>query len=208
MRTALRILRGWLDRDERLDLRIGVNVSARQVRDAGLPARMADWLAEFGIEPARVVLELTESVMLDEADDAIEVMQRLHELGLRFAVDDFGTGYSSLAYLRRLPVDMVKTDRAFVVCELGRDAASADLVRAVIEMARSLRLDVVAEGVEHPEQRDLLEEMGCGFAQGYLFSRPVSAEVPPPHLLDGQRRPQGPAHGPGPAGQGEARRAG
>ena len=206
MRTALKTLRGWLDHDERLDLRIGVNVSARQVRDAGLPARMADWLAEYGIEPERVVLELTESVMLDEADDAIVVMQRLRELGLRFAVDDFGTGYSSLAYLRRLPVDIVKTDRAFVR-ELGRDAASADLVRAVIEMARSLRLDVVAEGVEHPEQRDLLVEMGCGFAQGYLFSRPVGAEVLLPHLLDGPLRPLDPAQERGPIGQGETRRA-
>ena len=206
MRTALETLRGWLDRDDDLDLRIGVNVSARQVRDAGLPARMADWLVEYGIEPARVVLELTESVMLDEADEAIEVMQRLRELGLRFAVDDFGTGYSSLAYLRRLPVDIVKTDRAFVR-ELGRDAASADLVRAVIEMARSLRLDVVAEGVEHAEQRDLLVEMGCGFAQGYLFSRPVSAEVLLPHLLDWRRPLQDPAQTPGSDGRGERRRA-
>jgi diguanylate cyclase (GGDEF)-like protein/PAS domain S-box-containing protein len=206
MRTALETLRGWLDRDGRLDLRIGVNVSARQVRDPDLPNRMAGWLAEYGIEPARVVLELTESVMLDEADDAIEVMQSLRELGLRFAVDDFGTGYSSLAYLRRLPVDIVKTDRAFVR-ELGRDAASADLVRAVIEMARSLRLDVVAEGVEHPEQRDLLVEMGCGFAQGYLFSRPVGAEVLLPHLLGGSRRSGDPAQEPGGMVRGEARRA-
>jgi diguanylate cyclase (GGDEF)-like protein/PAS domain S-box-containing protein len=206
MRTALGTLRSWLDHDESLDLRIGVNVSARQVRDAGLPARMAGWLAQYGIEPARVVLELTESVMLDEADDAIEVMQRLRELGLRFAVDDFGTGYSSLAYLRRLPVDIVKTDRAFVR-ELGRDAASADLVRAVIEMARSLRLDVVAEGVEHPEQRDLLVEMGCGFAQGYLFSRPVGAEVLLPHLLEGRRPPHEPAQATEPVARLETRRA-
>ena len=206
IRTALKTLRGWLDHDERLDLRIGANVSARQVRDPDLPARMAEWLAEYEIEPARLVLELTESVMLDEADDAIEVMQRLRELGLRFAVDDFGTGYSSLAYLRRLPVDIVKTDRAFVR-ELGRDAASADLVRAVIEMARSLRLDVVAEGVEHREQRDLLMEMGCGFAQGYFFSRPVGAEALLPRLLEGQHRSSDSAREPARLGHGETRRA-
>jgi diguanylate cyclase (GGDEF)-like protein/PAS domain S-box-containing protein len=206
MRTALETLRSWLDRDDSLDLRIGVNVSARQVRDASLPARMADWLAEYRIEPARVVLELTESVMLDEADEAIEVMQRLRELGLRFAVDDFGTGYSSLAYLRRLPVDIVKTDRAFVR-DLGRDAASADLVRAVIEMARSLRLDVVAEGVELPEQRDLLVAMGCGFAQGYLFSRPVGAEVLLPHLLETRHPQQRPAQQTSPVERHETRRA-
>ncbi len=183
LRESLKALRGW-DREGQLDLRVGVNVSARQVRDPGLPGRVAGWLAEYRIDPARLVLELTESVMIDEADDAIEVMQRLRELGVRFAVDDFGTGYSSLAYLRRLPVDIVKTDRAFVR-ELGSDEASADVVRAVVEMARSLRLDVVAEGVESSRQLDALVAMGCGFAQGYLFSRPVSAEALLPRLRGG-----------------------
>ena len=184
MRTALATLGDWLARDAALDLRMGVNVSARQVRDPQLPSRLAGWLAEHAIDPSRLVLELTESVMLDEADDAIDVMQQLRELGVRFAVDDFGTGYSSLAYLRRLPVDIVKTDRAFVR-ELGHDDTSDDLVRAVIEMARSLRLDVVAEGVEDVVQRDALLEMGCGFAQGYLFSRPVAAAALWPRLRDG-----------------------
>ena len=187
LRTAMSTLARWREQDPALDLRVGVNVSARQVRDRDLPGRVASWLAEFGLDPARLVLELTESVMLDEADDAIEVMQHLRELGVRFAVDDFGTGYSSLAYLRRLPVDIVKTDRAFVR-ELGRDDASADLVRAVVEMARSLRLDVVAEGVEDLDQHDALVEMGCGFAQGYHFARPMAAEALLPRLREGSTR--------------------
>jgi predicted signal transduction protein with EAL and GGDEF domain len=183
LQQSLAALARW-NRDGMLDLRMGVNVSARQVRDPGLPARVAGWLAEHRVDPGRLVLELTESVMLDEADEAIEVMSRLRELGVRFAVDDFGTGYSSLAYLRRLPVDIVKTDRAFVR-DLGSDEASEDLVRAVVEMARSLRLDVVAEGVETAAQLAALHRMGCGFAQGYLFSRPVSAEALLPRLTQG-----------------------
>lgn len=208
MRTALATMARWLADDATLDLRVGVNVSARQVRDPQLPGRLAGWLADSAIDPSRLVLELTESVMLDEADDAIEVMQQLRELGIRFAVDDFGTGYSSLAYLRRLPVDIVKTDRAFVR-ELGRDDASTDLVRAVVEMARSLRLDVVAEGVEDVEQRDALIEMGCGFAQGHLFSRPVAADVLAPRLRSGIDPGAALTHaGPAAAASGAPRRPG
>ena len=193
LRSALGALRTWLDIEPELDLRLGVNVSGRQMRDPDLPVRVACWLQEFSIDPQRLVLELTESVMIDEADEAIEIMEQLRRLGVRFAVDDFGTGYSSLAYLRRLPVDIVKTDRAFVR-ELGQDEASSDLVRAVIEMARSLHLDVVAEGVETVEQRDALLGMGCAFAQGFLFARPVAAAALTTRLLanhstDGPRPP-------------------
>jgi diguanylate cyclase (GGDEF)-like protein/PAS domain S-box-containing protein len=182
--AALAALREWLDVRPDLVLRVGVNVSGRQMRDPGLPHRFARKLADHGIDPSFLVLELTESVMLDEADIALEVMNELRELGVRFAVDDFGTGYSSLAYLRRLPVSIVKTDRAFVH-GLGSSTENSaeDLVRAIIEMARSLRLDVVAEGVETAEQHRALVSMGCAFGQGYHFARPVSAAALSPRLL-------------------------
>jgi diguanylate cyclase (GGDEF)-like protein/PAS domain S-box-containing protein len=174
--AALGSLRGWLDERPELVLRVGVNVSGRQMRDPGLPGRVARKLDDLNLDPAMLVLELTESVMLDEADLAIEVMHELRQLGVRFAVDDFGTGYSSLAYLQRLPVSIIKTDRAFVHA-LERDDGAEDLVRAIVEMARSLRLDVVAEGVETTVQHEALTRLGCRFGQGHHFGRPVSASA-------------------------------
>jgi diguanylate cyclase (GGDEF)-like protein/PAS domain S-box-containing protein len=179
---ALRTLRGWLDQRPGLVLRMGVNVSARQMRDPGLPGRVARKLEALDLDPSLLIMELTESVMLDEADLAIEVMHELRRLGVSFAVDDFGTGYSSLAYLRRLPVSIVKTDRAFVN-SLGIEEGADQLVRAIIEMARSMHLDVVAEGVETLVQHDVLRELGCIYGQGYRFAHPVAANVLGPRLL-------------------------
>ena len=154
-------------------LGVAVNVSARQL-GAPLVALVTEVLAAAGLPPEDLTLELTESVLVD-ARATKTALTALRDLGVHLAVDDFGTGYSSLAYLRKLPVDVLKLDRSFV-SELGTAQADA-LSRTVVQLAADLGLSVVAEGVETEEQRDALVEMGCGFAQGWLFGRPVPARL-------------------------------
>jgi diguanylate cyclase (GGDEF)-like protein/PAS domain S-box-containing protein len=180
---ALAATRHWLDDRPELLLRIGVNISARQLRDPDLVGRIAALLATYDVPASWLVLELTESTMLDDVDTALSVMHQLKSFGVRFAVDDFGTGYSSLAYLHRLPVDVVKIDRGFTN-DLGHDLGVDQLVRTVVDLGRNLELDTLAEGVETVEQRRILESMGCGFAQGYLFAPPLSREDLGRLLLD------------------------
>ncbi|MEQ1788733.1 MAG: EAL domain-containing protein, partial [Acidimicrobiales bacterium] len=162
---------------------VAVNLAARQVVDPGAVTTVAAILARTGIDPRRVVLEITESVLLDA--DAIG--HRLHELralGVLLAIDDFGTGYSSLSYLTRLPVDIVKIDRSFVE-RLGGPPGDEVLVRAVVQLARSLGLRSVGEGVETPAQLERLQSFGCDAAQGFLFGRPR----PEPQFDLGSLRP-------------------
>jgi diguanylate cyclase (GGDEF)-like protein/PAS domain S-box-containing protein len=173
--AALRTTRGWIDRVPGTVLRTAVNVSPRQLRDRSFHDRVQAALAEHAVPADRLVLEVTETVMLEDPDQTLRVMHGLRELGVRFAIDDFGTGYSSLAYLRRLPVDIVKIDRSFVH-GLTDDRAAHDLVRSIVDLAGGMGLDVVAEGVETETQRALLRTMGCGYAQGYLFGRPCPSE--------------------------------
>jgi diguanylate cyclase (GGDEF)-like protein/PAS domain S-box-containing protein len=155
-------------------LRLAVNLSPRQLLEPDLPDVVADVLRETGFPAERLTMEVTESVLVDEGPYATTTLQRLRDMGVRLSIDDFGTGYSSLVYLRRLNADALKIDRSFVD-GLGRDSEADTIVRAVIGLARSLGLDLVAEGVETEEQRRLLVELGCHFAQGYLFSRPLPA---------------------------------
>jgi EAL domain-containing protein (putative c-di-GMP-specific phosphodiesterase class I) len=150
--------------------RIAVNMAARQVLDPAAVTTVAAILSRTGIDPRRVVLEITESVLLD----AEAIGHRLHELrglGVLLAIDDFGTGYSSLSYLTRLPVDIVKIDRSFVE-RLGGPPGDELLVRAVVQLAASLGLRSVGEGVETPGQLERLQSFGCDAAQGYLFGHP------------------------------------
>jgi diguanylate cyclase (GGDEF)-like protein/PAS domain S-box-containing protein len=153
-------------------LRLSVNLSPRQLLEPDLSDVVAEVLAETGFPVDRLTMEVTESVLVDEGPYATTTLRRLRELGVSLSIDDFGTGYSSLVYLRRLNADALKIDRSFVD-GLGRDAEADAIVRTVIGLARSLGLDLVAEGVETEEQRRLLIELGCQFAQGYLFSRPL-----------------------------------
>jgi len=157
-------------------LRLAVNVSAQQFRSPDFLEAVTGALRATGLEPSRLELELTESVLVDNRDEAILILKRLKALGVQIAVDDFGTGYSSLSYLSRLPIDCLKIDRSFVsrVQERGRDAAIA---QAVITLAHSLGLRVVAEGVETDDQREFLRSHACDLGQGYLFSRPVQADA-------------------------------
>lgn len=156
------------------DLTVAVNISAVQFRRGNLAAQVETALNEAGLPPAALELELTESILMENADAAVRILDRLAELGTRLAIDDFGTGYSSLAYLKRFRVDRLKIDRSFVR-DVTSDPEDATIVSAVIQMARGLDLRTLAEGVEDAATRDFLIARGCDEAQGFLFGRPLPA---------------------------------
>jgi diguanylate cyclase (GGDEF)-like protein len=153
-------------------LRVSVNISAYQLRQASLSRVVSEVLSETGLRPERLCLELTESSIMVNAESAVGTLNELKEIGVRVAIDDFGTGYSSLGYLKRLPIDILKIDKSFVRDTPG-DPDSAALVRAIITLAHNLRLKVIAEGVRTEEQLEFLRTLQCDEAQGYLFSRPL-----------------------------------
>ena len=156
-------------------LTIAVNLSPRQLHEADLVETVVAALADAGLPAERLNLEITEAVLVDDSPTIVELLRRLKALGLRISIDDFGTGYSSLSYLRRLPIDTLKIAKPFVdvVTKGTQDEA---LARAVVALARSLQLEVIAEGIEEEAQLDLLVRMGCELGQGYLVSRPVPAD--------------------------------
>jgi diguanylate cyclase (GGDEF)-like protein/PAS domain S-box-containing protein len=155
-------------------LRMAINVSARQFHDPTLVSVVAHVLAEHGLAPEQLELEITESMSMKDPEESCRILASLKELGVSIAIDDFGTGYSNLAYLRQFPVSRIKLDRAFV-SELGSHSSSHAIVEAIVAMAHKLDLQVVAEGVETAEQCDQLLGYGCDELQGYWFSRPVDA---------------------------------
>ncbi|MBK9348335.1 MAG: EAL domain-containing protein [Burkholderiales bacterium] len=154
-------------------LKIAVNMSARQFRQDDLEQRIAAIFAQTGADPAGVILELTESMVMHDVDSARSALRALKGLGLSLSLDDFGTGYSSLSYLRRFPIDELKIDRSFIN-DIHENSDDAAIAGAIVAMARSLGLSVVAEGVEKLEQATALESMGCNQVQGYYFSRPLA----------------------------------
>ena len=157
-------------------LTVNVNVSSRQLSDSRLVDEVEQALSESGLSPETLSLEVTESSLIDRADETLATLERLKALNIQLEIDDFGTGYSSLSRLQRLPFDTLKIDRSFIrEMRIGND--SADIVKAIVEMAHSLRLKVIAEGVETEEQLWQLRELGCNYVQGFLFSRPVSAAI-------------------------------
>ena len=156
-------------------LSISVNLSARQLAQRDLPPLVADVLRDTGVDPGDLHLELTESSLMEDPDAALAAMTELRDLGVRLVLDDFGTGYSSLAYVQRFPIAMLKVDRSFVA-DLGENSPGGAIVAAVANMARGLGVDVVAEGVETEAQAAALQALGCEYAQGYLYGRPVPAE--------------------------------
>jgi diguanylate cyclase (GGDEF)-like protein/PAS domain S-box-containing protein len=155
-------------------LNISVNVSAVQLADPGFPDQVAEAIADSAIDPDRLWLEITESTLMRDADEAVVVLQAFRDLGLHLEIDDFGTGYSSLSYLQRFPVESLKIDRSFVA-ELDQRADNAAIVRAIIGLGDSLGMPIIAEGVERRAQVDRLQALGCHLAQGYLFGRPLPA---------------------------------
>lgn len=173
LRVACAQARQWVEKAP--DLIVCVNVSARQLRTPDFTQRLAEILAEAGLHPGSLELEITESVMISEPEQAIEVLLRIRDMGVGVALDDFGTGFSSLSYLKQLPVKFIKIDRSFIR-ELPDNAEDALLVRGILALAKTLDIGTVAEGVETEEQRVLLRQAGCELAQGYLFARPLPAE--------------------------------
>lgn len=167
---------------------VSVNVSGHQLIEGDLIADIARLLAQNGVEPRWLEVELTESSLMENTQHTIASLQRLHAMGVKIAIDDFGTGYSSLAYLRRFPIDTLKIDIAFIR-EVTSNPQDAAITRTIIELAHSLSLRVVAEGVETQAQMAFLKDAGCDQIQGYLFSRPLPVETLERLLLERLEQP-------------------
>ncbi len=177
IQEACRQLRAWqLEMPEAEALSVSVNVSCRQFVKDGLVEHVAQVLAETGLAPSCLKLEITESVLMHDAAHTARELTRLKSLGVKIAIDDFGTGYSSLSYLRQLPIDHLKIDRSFISGQ-DCDGESQEIVKSIISLARSLGLTVIAEGVECPDQLDRLRLADCDKAQGFMFSRPVDKDA-------------------------------
>jgi diguanylate cyclase (GGDEF)-like protein/PAS domain S-box-containing protein len=173
--TACAQLKVWEACPSTRDLQLTVNVSVLQFHQSDFVGQVEQALVNSGVDPARLKLELTESMVLGHVDEIIDKMHRLKALGIGFSLDDFGTGYSSLACLKRLPLEQIKIDQSFVR-DIPQDQNDAAIVRAILAMSGSLGLQVVAEGVENRAQRDFLMASGCALFQGYLFGEPMPAE--------------------------------
>ena len=184
---ACRQIRAWNDAGL-TGINVAVNVSARQFRSAELETVLADALARHGISAHQLTLELTESMLMESPEQAIERLRRMKDSGLELALDDFGTGYSSLAYLGRLPMDQLKIDRSFVV-NIVADRNAANIASSVIDLAHRMQLKVVAEGVETEEQLSYLGSNHCDEMQGYYFSKPVTADEFARQLREGKSLP-------------------
>ncbi len=161
---------------QEVPLRINVNLSGRQIQRADVVERVSEIIQRTGIEPSRLTLEITESVMMKDLDEAVLRLLALKGLGVRLALDDFGTGYSSLANLGSLPLDTIKIDRSFVA-RLGKHEGSSATIAAIVALAETLHLDITSEGVETESQLAELQSLGCTFGQGFLFDRPLGADT-------------------------------
>ena len=179
LRETCRQIKRWetssSDRNEFSLPLIAVNVSPKQFRQPDFVAQVKDILDEFQLNPDRLVLELTEGIVIADVDDTVNKMNKLKSTGIQFAIDDFGTGYSSLAYLKRLPIDVLKIDQSFVR-DITTNNSNSSIVEAIISMARHLGLNVTAEGVETSNELDVLRSHKCTVFQGYYFSKPLAAK--------------------------------
>jgi diguanylate cyclase (GGDEF)-like protein len=176
LRDACRQAARWAAADDTRPLTVTVNLSARQLADPHIVDVVTAALTDADLDPKRLVLEITETVLMQDREAAAATLWQLKALGVRIAIDDFGTGYSSLAYLRRFPIDMLKIAREFVD-GLGRDEHDDVITRAIVELAGTLGLLTVAEGIETHDQQTFVTALGCDLGQGYLFSKPVDAEA-------------------------------
>jgi EAL domain-containing protein (putative c-di-GMP-specific phosphodiesterase class I) len=175
LRTAVAQRRAWSDAGVP-DVPVAVNLSGKQFLGTDVVALVDGVLRESGLPPRLLELELTESISMDDPARTADLMRQLRELGATLSIDDFGTGYSSLSYLKRLPVDKLKVDRSFVL-DIHQSADSLAMVKAIIAMAHTLRLTVIAEGVESDEQVAALRSAGCDQIQGDYFSKPLDADA-------------------------------
>jgi EAL domain-containing protein (putative c-di-GMP-specific phosphodiesterase class I) len=181
LHTACRDIARWNDTHPEAPLHIAVNLSARQVVDASLVDDVIAALNTTGLTPGRLTLEITETIVMEDHERSIARLHALKALGVRLAIDDFGTGYSSLAYLRLLPLDIVKIDKAFIDC-VPQDIEGTVLVKAILRLAETLHLDAIAEGVTTAAQAASLKSYGCRLAQGFHFARPLPLDALVIHL--------------------------
>jgi diguanylate cyclase (GGDEF)-like protein len=181
LETACRQARAWREQDPTSNLVLSVNLSGRQFGHPDLLGAVLAILDRTGLPPSALELEITESVAMEESEATMRTLRALRDVGVRLVLDDFGTGYSSLAYLKRLPLDSIKLDRAFIA-DLGVHDANIPIVSAVVALAHGLGIDVVAEGIETVEQRVLLESLGCDRGQGFLYAPPLPAEAAAAYL--------------------------
>jgi EAL domain-containing protein (putative c-di-GMP-specific phosphodiesterase class I) len=183
LREACRQNKAW--QDEGLPpARVSVNLSARQFQQRDIAKLVMQVLEETGLDPQYLELELTESTIMRNAEEAVSMLNELHALGIGLAIDDFGTGYSSLSYLKRFPVDRLKIDRSFV-SDIGESSDDETITSAIIALAHSLNLQVIAEGVETSTQLDFLKERACDEMQGYFFAKPLPHDLIPGMLQRG-----------------------
>lgn len=182
LRTACTQLKRWMDMPDMPRLRIAVNLSVKQLLQSDFASTVENVLANTGLPAHLLELEITESTLMENAVDTLEALHRLRNLGVRLSIDDFGTGYSSLSYLKRFPVDIIKIDRSFVR-DTPNDADDAAIVTGIIALAHSLRLEVVAEGVETEAQLTFLRDQHCDILQGYYLSKPIPADKFEPFVL-------------------------
>jgi EAL domain-containing protein (putative c-di-GMP-specific phosphodiesterase class I) len=174
LRTACAQLQEWLGQGM-APIRVAVNLSVRQLLQKNFAETVEAALADTGLPPELLELEITESTLMENAQDTLQALYRLRQLGVRLSIDDFGTGYSSLSYLKRFPVDIIKIDRSFVR-DVPQDADDAAIITGIIALAHSLRLEVVAEGVETEQQLDFLRAQQCDLLQGFYLSEAVPAD--------------------------------
>ncbi|HQU85461.1 MAG TPA: EAL domain-containing protein [Pyrinomonadaceae bacterium] len=174
---SCRQMREWQDKfDLKTPLIVSVNLSARQLEQKDLIMQIEHILYETRFDPRNLKLEITESVIMNNAEQAAETVNQLREMGIRVSIDDFGTGYSSLSYLHHFPIDTLKVDRSFIN-RIGAEKENGEIVQTIINLAYNLGMEVVAEGVETAEQLDFLREIQCGYCQGFFYSRPVNSDT-------------------------------
>ena len=186
LRRALKEAKRWPD------LYVAVNLSPLQVRDHAIVDLVRSALADSGVPPERLMLEITEGVLIDNPEEMVRRIEDLHALGVRIALDDFGSGYSNLGYLQRFPLDKLKIDRSFVIA-LGNSANGGVIIQAIVALGRALGLSVLVEGVETEQQRVLLRLAGCDEMQGFLFARPAPAKAIDRLLEQAKRSARAPA---------------
>ncbi len=174
LRTSCQQLKTWLDKGYD-PIKVAVNLAGRQLDDSNLVDHVGAILGDTGLDPRYLELEITESTIMENAEQVILTLDELKKRGVHIAVDDFGTGYSSLNYLKRFPIDLLKIDRSFV-SDIADDKVDADIVTTIIGLAHSLSVKVIAEGVETELQRSFLKREKCDFAQGYLLGAPTTAD--------------------------------
>ncbi|MHB1207810.1 MAG: EAL domain-containing protein, partial [Rhodospirillaceae bacterium] len=171
--AAIRQARVWVDKG--ISVKIAANLSARDLSNRDLPGDVARLLEAHGVPASALILEITESAVMEDPTHALEVLAQLHGMGLTLSIDDYGTGYSSMAYLKRLPVQEIKIDKSFVL-KLASNRGDAILVKSTIELGHNLGLKVTAEGIEDEESLKILQAYGCETGQGYFISKPIPAE--------------------------------